>query len=141
MNDNKGNTVSFRNTIIIFTTNLGCNKDTGKAKGLGFVKESASESTTKEINKAIENFFSPEFLGRLDDIIYYKALTKDIARTLVERYVSEYNNRSDINITFSEEDIEEAINNSEIETRGARGLRRSVRKQIIKVEDRLEDLA
>ena len=139
MTDNKGNKISFRNCIIIFTTNLGCTNNTGKSTGMGFVKMS-NEHDTKDIMKAIENYFSPEFLGRLDDIVMYNALSKDIARSLVGRYIDYFKEVSESEVEFTEEDIETVIKESEIETRGARGLKRAVRKQYVRIEDRLEEL-
>lgn len=139
MTDNKGNKISFRNCIIIFTTNLGCTHNTGKSTGMGFVKMT-NEHDTKDIMKAIENYFSPEFLGRLDDIVMYNALSKDIARLLVGRYIDYFKEVSESEVEFTDEDIETVIKESEIETRGARGLKRAVRKQYVRIEDRLEEL-
>jgi len=134
LKDNKGNSISFRNCIIIFTTNLGCNKNTGKASGMGLLKYQSD--STNDISKAIENHFSPEFLGRLDDIIYYKNLTHDIARQLITRYYNEYATQTNLSLKFNEDDINEIIKNSDIETRGARGMRRAVKKQLVKVIER-----
>lgn len=141
MQDNKGNRVSFRNTIIIFTTNLGCNKDTGKTVGLGLLKTVSGQSKN-EIMGAIERYFSPEFLGRLDDIVFYNALDDSIVKSLIERYLKEYTGKSEDlkDITFNDSDIEEIIKESNINTRGARGVRKAVRKQIVAVEDRKADL-
>lgn len=135
MTDNKGNKVSFRNCIIIFTTNLGCNKDTGKAVGMGLLK-TKEEGNRTEIMKAIENYFSPEFLGRLDDIVFFNSLSTDIAEQLINRYLNEYNGRSKLGIEFSENDIADVIKESEIETRGARGIRKAVRKKIVEIIER-----
>ena len=138
MNDNKGNAISFRNNIIIFTTNLGCTKDTGKSTGMGFVKSKVNKDNTA-IQKAIEDYFSPEFLGRLDDIVYFNPLTNDIAEALINRYLTEYKEKSDITVDFTKEDVNEIIQAADIETRGARGIRKAVRKQIIAVLDRKEE--
>lgn len=139
MQDNKGNMVSFRNTIVVFTTNLGCTKDTGKATGMGFLKSEPSKDSNKaEILKAVEDYFSPEFLGRLDDIVYYNSLTNDIAEELINRYLKEYTDRSGINVNFTKEDIDEIIKNADITSRGARGIRKAVKKQIITVVNRKE---
>lgn len=133
MTDNKGNRISFRNNIIIFTTNLGCTHETGKATGLGLVKTTVG-SGKNDILKAIKNYFSPEFLGRLDDIVYYDSLSKEIINQLIDRYFVEYTSRStrDIikNLSLSEEDREEIIADAKIESEGARGVRKSVQKKI-----------
>lgn len=132
MTDNKGNKVSFRNCVIIFTTNLGCTKDTGKAVGMGLLK-TKEEGNSSNIMKAIENYFSPEFLGRMDDIVFFNPLSVDIAEQLITRYLEEYNNRSKLNIEFSADDIADVVKASEIETRGARGIRKAVRKKLVEV--------
>ena len=130
MKDNKGNRVSFRNCIIVFTTNLGCTKDTGKATGMGFVKTVVNKGNS-EVKKAIEDYFSPEFLGRLDDIVYYDALTKDIASDLIKRYFNEYKERANLKLKLKQEDIDDITRDADIETRGARGLRKAVKKHIV----------
>lgn len=133
MRDNKGNKISFRNNIIIFTTNLGCTHDTGKATGMGLIKTTTG-SGKNDILKAIKNYFSPEFLGRLDDIVYYESLTKDVLETLVERYFKEYIDRSTKDevksIVLSEEDKDEIFKEAQVETQGARGIRKAVQKKI-----------
>jgi ATP-dependent Clp protease ATP-binding subunit ClpC len=133
MRDNKGNKISFRNNIIVFTTNLGCTHDTGKAMGMGLVKTTVG-SGKNDIMKAIKNYFSPEFLGRLDDIVYYESLTKDVLNTLVDRYFNEYVSRStkDLvkNLELTEDDREAIFKEANVETQGARGVRKAVQKKI-----------
>lgn len=138
MKDNKGNKVSFKNAIIVFTTNLGCNKDTNKAVGSGLIK--TVKDTSNQIEKAIQDFMSPEFLGRLDDIVYYNPLTDDIYDVLINRYLDDYNKRSGLNVSFDESDLKRIKEESKIETQGARGLRKAVRKQICEVEIRKEEV-
>jgi ATP-dependent Clp protease ATP-binding subunit ClpC len=142
MRDNKGNKISFRNNIIVFTTNLGCTHDTGKATGIGLVKTTVG-SGKNDIMKAIKNYFSPEFLGRLDDIVYYESLTKDVLNTLVDRYFKEYTERSTKpevkNLVLSEEDREEIFKEAQVETQGARGVRKAVQKKIAGLYHKLRE--
>lgn len=137
MQDNKGNRVSFRNNIIIFTTNLGCTHETGHATGMGLVKISAETSDKARVEKAIKDYFSPEFLGRLDDIVYYKGLTKDVLSQLVDRYVNEYKSRSvkeEVrSLELSDADKETIYKEAKVETQGARGIRKAVQKQLAKM--------
>lgn len=135
MTDNKGNKVSFRNCVIIFTTNLGCTKDTGKAVGMGLLK-TKEEGNHSDIMKAVENYFSPEFLGRMDDIVFFNSLSVEIAEKLINRYLAEYNGRSKLDIEFTKDDIDDVVKASEIETRGARGIRKAVRKKLVEVLER-----
>jgi len=134
MNDNHGNRVSFRNALIIFTTNLGYGKDFAKAKGQGVVRH---RTGTMEIRESVEKHFRPEFINRLDEIIVYQGLTNEIAEELILRYKEDYtkNMTTETKIKFKKKDIEEIIKLADIESYGARGLRRAVKKQISKVMD------
>ena len=134
MTDNKGNHVSFRNAIIIFTTNLGCTHNTGKNVGMGVIK--TVEDKDRNIMSAIKGFFTPEFLGRMDDIVMFNSLTNDIAETLIERYRKQYCEAADIDVQLNEDDIKAIIKDAKIETAGARGLKRAVRKQLVVAEER-----
>ena len=129
MKDNKGNSVSFRNTIIIFTTNLGCDKNTGKATGMSFVK-TMKESNDGQIMNAIQDYFRPEFLARLDDIIIYDNLPESIAAQLVERYRDFFAQQSETEIKLSEDDVKKIIEDADIKSQGARGLKRATKKYI-----------
>jgi len=137
MTDNHGNRVSFRNALVIFTTNLGYDKDFAKAKGQGVVRHRTS---SMEIREAVEKHFRPEFINRLDEIIVYAGLTNDIAEQLIERYRKVYvaNTVTKNDVKFSKTDIAEIIKEANIESYGARGLKKAVKKQISKVYDRLE---
>jgi ATP-dependent Clp protease ATP-binding subunit ClpB len=137
MTDNHKNRVSFRNAIIIFTTNLGYTKDFAKQKGVGFVKH---KTESVDIKEEVESHFRPEFINRIDDIIVFNGLTKDIATTLIKRYADEYRANMEMKdeIVFSQEDIDNIVKVAEIEVYGARGLKRAVRKQILVVLDRME---
>ncbi len=137
MTDNHKNRVSFRNAIIIFTTNLGYTKDFSKEKGVGFVKH---KTESVDIKEEIEDYFRPEFINRIDDIIVFNGLTEEVAETLINRYLGEYkkNMKDGGEIAFNKDDIEAITEAAEIKTYGARGLKRAVRKQILVVLDRKE---
>lgn len=129
MQDNKGNKVSFRNCIIIFTSNLGCNKDTGKATGMGFTKTKVQDNSS-EIMKAVESYFRPEFLGRLDDVVMFNGLPRSIIDELTDRYVKFYADNSGLDIKLTKEDYDAIAENANIDTAGARGLMKATRKRI-----------
>jgi len=138
MTDNHKNRVSFRNAIIVFTTNLGYDKDFSKEKGIGFVKHKTESADIKE---AVTKHFRPEFINRIDDIIVFNGLTEEVAETLINRYVQEYKKSMEMteDIKLTAEEVKEIIEKSEIKTYGARGLKRAVRKEMLKVLDRMED--
>jgi ATP-dependent Clp protease ATP-binding subunit ClpC len=138
MTDNHKNRVSFRNTIIIFTTNLGYEKDFAKSKGVGFVKHKTEASDIKE---EVEKHFAPEFINRIDDIIVFNGLHEDVAEKLINRYKEDYraNMEMETKITFTKKDIQAIKDAADIEVYGARGLKRAVRKQLLAVLDRMEE--
>jgi len=140
MTDNHKNRVSFRNAIIIFTTNLGYDKDFAKLKGIGFVKHKTEQNDIKE---AVEKHFRPEFINRIDDIIVFNGLTSEIASVLIERYKNEYLKTIELKkeVILSEEDFKAIKDIANIETYGARGLKRAIRKQLLIALTRLEETA
>ena len=76
LTDSSGKKVDFRNTYIILTTNLG-SKELAKANGLGFAHESTSqrERLVNAVNHELKEYFRPEFLNRIDDIIVFNQLS------------------------------------------------------------------
>ena len=75
--DSQGRTVDFKNTVIILTSNLGSDlilEDLEKSRAMG--KNELSDEAKNAIDQLLKRQFRPEFLNRLDDIVYYKSLTK-----------------------------------------------------------------
>ena len=88
LTDGQGRTVSFKDAIIIMTSNAG----TGKAEasvGFGAAREGRTNSVLGELG----NFFSPEFMNRFDGIIEFKALSKDNLLQIVELMLADVNKR------------------------------------------------
>ena len=78
LTDGQGRTVDFKNTVLIFTSNLGTS-DISKAVGLGFTQgggENNYERMKQKVNDELKKHFRPEFLNRIDDIIVFHQLTK-----------------------------------------------------------------
>jgi ATP-dependent Clp protease ATP-binding subunit ClpC len=80
LTDGQGRTVDFKNTVIIFTSNLGTS-DISKAVGLGFARGDTDgsnyERMKNKVNDELKKHFRPEFLNRIDDIIVFNQLTQD----------------------------------------------------------------
>ena len=79
LTDGQGRTVDFKNTVLIFTSNLGTS-DICKAVGLGFTQgggENNYERMKQKVNDELKKHFRPEFLNRIDDIIVFHQLTRD----------------------------------------------------------------
>ena len=134
LTDSKGVTVSFKNTIIIMTSNVGTHlfRKTGS---LGFtVSDSEIENLRDEIMSTLKEFFKPEFLNRIDEIIIFKPLSKDVLRKIVEfqlKKVKDKLEEKNIHIEFSESTKELLIEKGFDETFGARPLQRAIQKYIL----------
>ncbi len=116
--DKGGNKVSFRNAIIIFTTNLGFG--TNNKKGTAFM--SSGKSDNEAAIDAINRHFSPEFLGRLDKIIVFNRLTEKVSNELIKRYQEKYEKLSGHKIHFTSGDINKIKEDANIHDFGARNL-------------------
>jgi len=91
LTDGQGRTVDFKNTVIIFTSNLGT-QDISKAVGLGFsgggVEGSNYERMKIKVNDELKKHFRPEFLNRIDDIIVFHQLTQDEIIKMVDLMIT-----------------------------------------------------
>ena len=87
--DSQGRTVDFKNTIIILTSNLGSQF---LLDGIGADGEIAEEARA-QVNELLKRSFRPEFLNRLDEIVFYKPLTRDNITHIIDLMVGEINQR------------------------------------------------
>ncbi len=134
LTDSKGRTVDFKNTLIIMTSNIGSKVIEKGGGGLGFeLEENKTEAQYNRIrslvHEELKNYFRPEFLNRVDEIIVFRQLTKDevkqIADLLLKEVFSrltEQNIHLQVTDKFKERLIEEGYNPSY----GARPLRRAI---------------
>jgi ATP-dependent Clp protease ATP-binding subunit ClpC len=134
LTDAKGRTVDFKNTLLIMTSNIGSKVIEKGGGGLGFeLEEDHDESQYNRIrnlvNEELKNYFRPEFLNRLDEIIVFRQLSKDEVKEISELLLKEVFSRlTEQNITlevtdkFKERLLEEGYNPSY----GARPLRRAI---------------
>jgi len=115
--DNHGKLVDFKNTIIIMTSNVG--------------SELILEGKMSEVEDELKYYFKPEFLNRIDDIITFNFLTKDIVKGIVEKSIKEIEERlSNIKITLTNECINYIIDNSFDVNYGARPIKRYIQRNI-----------
>ncbi len=135
LTDSKGRTVDFKNTLIIMTSNIGSKVIEKGGGGLGFEfsGENAEDSQYNRIrslvNEELKQYFRPEFLNRLDEIIVFRQLTRDEVKEIAEIMLREVFSRIedkgiklDVSNAFKERLVEEGYNPSY----GARPLRRAV---------------
>ena len=134
LTDGQGHTVSFKDTIIIMTSNAG----TGKAEasvGFGAAREGRTNSVLGELG----NFFSPEFMNRFDGIIEFKALSKDNLLQIVELMLADVNKRlssNNIHLDVTDKVKEKLVDLGYDPKMGARPLRRTIQDYI---EDAITD--
>ena len=85
--DSSGRKINFKNTLIIMTSNIGIKRLESFGEGIGFAtkakKQASSEHTRTMISKALKDTFNPEFLNRLDDIIFFESLTEDSLKKII----------------------------------------------------------
>jgi len=135
LTDSKGTTVNFRNTIIIMTSNVGSYLFR-KMGSIGFSdeKKEPMEDYKDKIYKALREFFKPEFLNRIDEIIIFKPLSKEDLSKIVEIQLNKVKKRlleKGIEINFSNEVKELLIEKGFDEVFGARPLQRAIQKYIL----------
>lgn len=134
LTDGQGRTVSFKDAIIIMTSNAG----TGKAEAnVGF--GAAREGRTNSVLGELDNFFSPEFMNRFDGIIEFKALSKDNLLQIVELMLADVNERlssNNIHLDVTDKVKEKLVDLGYDPKMGARPLRRTIQDYI---EDAITD--
>ncbi len=134
LTDGQGRTVSFKDAIIIMTSNAG----TGKAEasvGFGAAREGRTNSVLGELG----NFFSPEFMNRFDGIIEFKALSKDNLLQIVELMLADVNkclSSNNIHLDVTDKVKEKLVDLGYDPKMGARPLRRTIQDYI---EDAITD--
>ena len=125
--DSLGRTVSFRSTVVILTSNLGTEKLSGKGS-IGFLK--TESDLAGEAEKSVRDFFSPELLGRLDDIIVFDELTDEQLSEIAHIMLSALKDRAD-NLGIELEFDDSAIEKLAVKGKGgARELRRQITENV-----------
>ncbi|MEM9136784.1 MAG: ATP-dependent Clp protease ATP-binding subunit, partial [Cyanobacteria bacterium P01_F01_bin.42] len=135
LTDAKGRTVDFKNTLLIMTSNIGSKVIEKGGGGLGFDFSGDSEADSQYnrirslVNEELKQYFRPEFLNRLDEIIVFRQLTKDEVKEIAELLLNEVfarlmekEIRLEVTDRFKERLVEEGYNPAY----GARPLRRAI---------------
>jgi ATP-dependent Clp protease ATP-binding subunit ClpC len=127
--DAQGRTVNFENTVIIMTTNAGSDKKDGTVGFGGSVSDQGKEKALK----ALKEFLRPEFINRVDEIVYFSRLTEDNFREIAKLMLKELVDvmaEKDIALSFDESLIDYLSDKSYSLTYGARNLRRLIQKEV-----------
>ena len=133
--DSQGRTVDFKNTVIILTSNLGSDiilNDLEQRRAEG--SNELSEDARKQIDLLLKSKFRPEFLNRLDEIVYYKSLTKDEMRKIVDLQLADLRSRMDegkhlnLDVTTAAKDY--IIDSAYDSVYGARPIKRFIQSRV-----------
>ncbi len=136
LTDAKGRIVNFKNTIIILTSNLGSNF-IEKMETIGFRPDKEEDEYTETKDKvlsALRDFFRPEFLNRLDEIIVFDILSREVIRNIVDIKIKDIRERiqiKGINISLSEESLSYLAKEGYNPHYGARPLNRLIQDKIL----------
>ena len=136
--DSLGRKINFKNTLIILTSNLGVKKLQDFGTGIGFSSNSYSNEEAKKqmLMKEMKNFFSPEFLNRIDDTIVFNSLSQEDIKKITDIELKKLVARlvdMNYNITYDETLVEYLSKIGFDELYGARPLKRAI-------QDKVEDL-
>ena len=119
LTDSQGRVVDFKNTVIIMTSNLG--------------SEYLLENKTKEVDALLHQTFKPEFLNRIDEIVYFKPLTKEVQMKIVDKMLNILNNRlkeSYYSFSFTDSLKKFILDSAYSPTYGARPIKRFIQNEI-----------
>jgi len=134
--DNKGTKISFKNTIVILTSNVGVEgvQEFEKAIGFGDKKSHVTQDfKDKEMLKSLEKVFRPEFLNRVDEIINFRALERSDNLQIIQIMLNEVVSRLDkLKMTLKVTDVlrEFLVDNGTDERMGARPLKRAIYRYV-----------
>ncbi len=128
--DAQGRNVNFENTVIVMTSNAG--STTGSTGSVGFGRSETEQGKAKAM-KALEGFLRPEFINRVDEIIYFNRLSEDnfkaIARIMLKELTQNLKEKA-IAFTYDENLLDYLVKQSYSQTYGARNLRRQIQKDL-----------
>jgi ATP-dependent Clp protease ATP-binding subunit ClpC len=137
MTDSHGRRVSFKNCVILMTSNVGTKITKDFGTGIGFSTKTKEEKRDQEIKdtleKELKKKFAPEFINRLDEIIYFRDLSKEDIMKIVELELNKTLSRSSeigFELTIEESLKEHLINVGYDEEYGARPLKRAIQKWV-----------
>jgi ATP-dependent Clp protease ATP-binding subunit ClpC len=136
LQDNLGHTVSFRNTVLIMTSNAGA-RQISKDTLLGFHAEEGimkHDEIKTSVMSELKKFFNPEFLNRVDDIVVFHSLTRDHLRKILEIELMDVADRlaeKDMRLDIRRKVKEHLIDLGNDAKFGARPLRRTIQKEVM----------
>ena len=127
--DSQGRTVDFKNTVIILTSNLGSSSILEGITQNGEISEEARQTVSEMLKRS----FRPEFLNRLDEIVFYKPLTKENIHGIVDLLIADLNKRlkdKQLKVAISDAAKDHIIESAYDPIYGARPLKRFIQSKI-----------
>lgn len=128
--DAHGKVVNFENTVIVMTSNAGSDVKGSGSVGFG---RTANEQGKEKVMKALEGFLRPEFINRVDEIVYFNRLSEDnfksIARLMLDELIDTLDEKG-ISFSYDESLLNYLVDKSYSITYGARNLRRQIQKDL-----------
>ena len=136
LTDGHGRTIDFRNTVVIMTSNLGTAQDT--RGNFGFGTERSKSDTERQqlhrnVERALQGFFRPEFLNRVDEIVIFEPLTETELREIVDIMLREVQERLDerqVTLALTDAAKEALVQEGYDRVFGARPLRRTIERRV-----------
>ena len=123
LTDSHGRVVDFKNTILIMTSNIGSE----------YLLDGNTKQNQKKVENELKNHFKPEFINRVDDIIYFNSLGEEVIKKVVNKFIKELEERLSklqISINISDRALTEIVNEGFDKIYGARPLKRFIQKEI-----------
>ncbi|WP_367319938.1 ATP-dependent Clp protease ATP-binding subunit [Streptomyces sp. HUAS ZL42] len=136
LTDSQGRTVDFTNTVIVMTSNLGSEAITRRGAGIGFGAggtDAAEEARREQILRPLREHFRPEFLNRIDEIVFFRQLTDEQLRQITDLLLERTRrllNAQGIEVEFAEAAVDWLAEHGYQPEYGARPLRRTIQREV-----------
>jgi ATP-dependent Clp protease ATP-binding subunit ClpB len=124
LTDSKGRTVDFKNTVVIMTSNLGSHYLTGEL----------NEGVRRQVMEALRDHFRPEFLNRIDEIIFFHSLTREHLKRIIDILIAGLTKRlaeRKINVALTDAAKEQLVREGYDPAYGARPLKRTIQRKVL----------
>ncbi|MBQ8615373.1 MAG: ATP-dependent Clp protease ATP-binding subunit [Clostridia bacterium] len=139
LTDSHGKIVSFKNTIIILTSNIGSGKLNKTNVSLGFGDNSSDDDNQQVMLNELKKYFKPELINRIDNIVVFNKLNPQVLKDIAKKMLGDLNKnlkQSGIELKFTQSTLNYLVKNGTNDDFGARPLRRLITG---KIEDELAD--
>ena len=139
LTDSHGKVVSFKNTIVILTSNIGSDKLNKTNVNLGFMDSKEQEDKSQVMLNELKKYFKPELINRIDNIVLFNKLSPQVLKEIAKKMLSDLNKnlkQSGVELKFTLSTLNFLVKNGTNDDFGARPMRRLITS---KIEDELAD--